>query len=375
MSFEPEKFFIGLMDFFTILLPGALFTYFVEDKAGPLLFGARYVHASDTEAAIRFAFSSYLLGHFISLAGSLLIDDAIYDPIRNGTESRQIERLAKGKRLYPRFLRKFATWFFGNDDETLRQALRIKSRYFEPTPKVAINAFQWSKALLTLEKPSTMAGVQRLEADSKFFRSLAVVLFALMFVGKVANQSIVILAALGILPALWRYADQRRKSINQAYWYVMTLEAGKPATRPPQSPGRAGGVVFKKIKGEMKYLLVHALQKPQEWVLPKGHIEPGETAKEAAVREVHEEAGVWARVKTGLTPLSFAMDGEKVDVQCFLMEFQDKGKAKESRKPDWFSIETLPKTNLHPETRAKLEDVDASDLIPSPKTASDPRVP
>jgi|GEM_PF-494479 len=378
MSFEPEKFFIGLMDFFTILLPGALFTYFVQDQAGPLLFGARYLNASDTEAAIRFAFSSYLLGHFISLFGSLLIDDAIYDPIRNGTASRQIERLAKGKRLYPQLLRKFAVWFFRNDDETLGQALRLKNRYFEPPRNAAINAFQWSKALLTIEKPSTMAGVQRLEADSKFFRSLAVVLFALIFVGIKTNQrAIVILAAIGILPALWRYADQRRKSINQAYWYVMTLEAGKSetATRQSQSPGRAGGVVFRKLEGETKYLLVQASQEPHEWVLPKGHIEPGETAQEAAVREVHEETGVWARVKIALKPLSFTMNGEKVDVQCFLMEFQDEEEAQELRKHDWFSIKDLPKTNLHHETRAKLEDVDASDLIPSPKTVSDPRVP
>jgi hypothetical protein len=27
MNFEPQKFFIGLMDFFSILLPGALLTY------------------------------------------------------------------------------------------------------------------------------------------------------------------------------------------------------------------------------------------------------------------------------------------------------------------------------------------------------------
>jgi ADP-ribose pyrophosphatase YjhB (NUDIX family) len=363
MSFEPEKFFIGLMDFFSILLPGALITYFVQDTAGLWLFGARYLEASETEAAIRFAFSSYLLGHFIFLAGSW-IDDAIYDPIRKGTESRQIERLAEKKRLYPRFLRKFAAWFFRNDDETLGQAIRIKNRYMGPTPKGAINTFQWSKAFLTIEKPSTMAGVQRFEADSKFFRSLAVVLFLLMFCGKmVPNQTAIVVLAVGIVPALWRYADQRRKSINQAYWYVMTLDAGKPcepktATKQVQSPGRAGGVVFCKRKDETVYLLVQATQEPHEWVLPKGHIEQGETPQQAAVREVHEETGVWARVMTSLAPLSFKKDGEKVDVQCFLMEFQDEEEAQESRKHDWFSIKALPEANLHDETKAKIEEVD-----------------
>jgi ADP-ribose pyrophosphatase len=364
MSFEPEKFFIGLMDFFSILLPGALLTYFVQDTAGEWLLGKRYLNAPDSEAAIRFAFSSYLLGHFIFLAGSW-IDDAIYDPIRNATESRQIKRLAEGKKFYPRLLRRFAVWFFADDDETLHQALRIKNRYIEPTKKVAINTFQWSKALLTIEKPSTMAAVQRFEADSKFFRSLAVVLFVLMFFGSIVpNQSaIVILAEIGIVPALWRYADQRRKSINQAYWYVMTLEAGKPAapkiaTRRLPSPGLAGGVVFRKRKNEMEYLLVQASQEPHEWVLPKGHIEPGEKAQETAVREVHEETGVWARVKSRMEPLSYRKDGWKVVVLCFLMEFQDGDEAHESRKHDWFSIKALPEENLHKETRAKLEEID-----------------
>jgi len=32
MNFEPQKFFIGLMDFFSILLPGALLTYLLMDE-------------------------------------------------------------------------------------------------------------------------------------------------------------------------------------------------------------------------------------------------------------------------------------------------------------------------------------------------------
>jgi bis(5'-nucleosidyl)-tetraphosphatase len=118
-------------------------------------------------------------------------------------------------------------------------------------------------------------------------------------------------------------------------------------------------VVFRKLEEKPEYLLVQASQKPHEWVLPKGHIEPGEKAQETAVREVHEETGVWARVKkTALTPLSFDMDGEQVDVQCFLMEFQHEEEAQESRRHDWFSISALENETLHDETRAKLKAVD-----------------
>ena len=35
MNFDPQKFFIGLMDFFSILLPGALLTYLLMGEVGP----------------------------------------------------------------------------------------------------------------------------------------------------------------------------------------------------------------------------------------------------------------------------------------------------------------------------------------------------
>ncbi len=61
-----------------------------------------------------------------------------------------------------------------------------------------------------------------------------------------------------------------------------------PMYRAAQVPG-AGGVVF----DEAGRVLVLTLA-GGETVFPKGHIEPGETALEAAVREVEEETGVKA---------------------------------------------------------------------------------
>ncbi len=50
------------------------------------------------------------------------------------------------------------------------------------------------------------------------------------------------------------------------------------------------------------------------WSLPKGHLEPGETAEEAAVREVAEETGITGRIVGELGTISywFIADGRRI---------------------------------------------------------------
>ena len=53
----------------------------------------------------------------------------------------------------------------------------------------------------------------------------------------------------------------------------------------------AGGIVFRRdSKGEIEILLIE--DHKDRWTIPKGHIEEGETAQEAARREIGEEAGL-----------------------------------------------------------------------------------
>jgi 8-oxo-dGTP pyrophosphatase MutT (NUDIX family) len=52
----------------------------------------------------------------------------------------------------------------------------------------------------------------------------------------------------------------------------------------------AGGVVFRVTDGTPRFLLIRDSYK--NWGFPKGHLEPGEPADVAAVREVCEETGL-----------------------------------------------------------------------------------
>ncbi len=53
----------------------------------------------------------------------------------------------------------------------------------------------------------------------------------------------------------------------------------------------AGGVVWRRRDDEIQVLLVHR-PKYDDWSLPKGKLEPGESHQQAALREVREETGL-----------------------------------------------------------------------------------
>jgi len=97
----------------------------------------------------------------------------------------------------------------------------------------------------------------------------------------------------------------------------------------------AGGVVFRTVDGERKYLLVESSKSPGEWVLPKGHIERKESPEAAAVREVEEEAGVRAAVVARAGESEYAVDRQPVHVVFFLMRYQRDTSRQEDRAVAW----------------------------------------
>ena len=369
VEFEPEKFFVGLMDFFSILLPGALLTFLFMGQAGPLALGADYGKLAGAQGWTAFLFASYLVGHLIFLLGSWL--DILYDWVRNHTLNNQIALVARRKRL-PSWLLRTIVWVVFKRERSLAvtTASEIKKHAVEALrAKDAMNTFQWCKALLNIESSASLALVQRFEADSKFFRCLSVVIILVLVTWPLQHRwpsSLLPVAFVLLLLSLWRYMDQRLKSTNQAYWAVIALTAkdGKiqlaSAELPPDNLTHAGGVVVRMRGSETQYLLVEATNDPDQWVLPKGHIEEREDPTMTAVREVHEEAGVWGCIEDHLHDVSYSVKGKSVCVRFYLMRALGRGFREDfGREHVWLPLQKAIDKARHEETRKLLKSAGA----------------
>jgi 8-oxo-dGTP pyrophosphatase MutT (NUDIX family) len=87
----------------------------------------------------------------------------------------------------------------------------------------------------------------------------------------------------------------------------------------------AGGVVVRRLRGEWRLAAIRPGGKDKVWALPKGLIGPGESAADAALREVAEETGLEARLveKLGDVRYVYTWEGERVFkvVSFFLLRY------------------------------------------------------
>jgi len=98
----------------------------------------------------------------------------------------------------------------------------------------------------------------------------------------------------------------------------------------------AGSLAFREVDGQRFYLVVTSSD-GAHWVLPKGHIEPNESAERAALRELQEEAGVIGEIVRPLSVQDFKRNGEVFTVQYFLVRTLQVQQADEMRILRWES--------------------------------------
>lgn len=194
---KPGDLYVGVVEVFSVLLPGAALAAYALtiEPIGAFVGKIEYLKRDALAQWVAFAFAAYALGHFIySIAARL---DDTYDVIR--------PILWRDNRAYE-----------------LAKNLQV-ARLGASNTSIPMNPFSWAKSMLTLYSPTALAQVHRLEADSKFFRSMFVVLVMIAAVTASSGQWGSMIAAAAALLSYWRYVEQRHKSNEWTFRHVIVL--------------------------------------------------------------------------------------------------------------------------------------------------------
>lgn len=139
----------------------------------------------------------------------------------------------------------------------------------------------------------------------------------------------------------------------------MPLPKSQPTVCPMTRVPQAGVIAFRTDGAEPRYLVVSALKSPGEWVFPKGHLEPGESRQEAALREAREEAGVVGHTMGEAGDLLFRSGDEDVEVTYFVVERLDDAPPDDSRQVHWLPFREARSLLSHDDARRLLDTVAA----------------
>jgi diadenosine hexaphosphate hydrolase (ATP-forming) len=123
---------------------------------------------------------------------------------------------------------------------------------------------------------------------------------------------------------------------------------------------QAGGIAFRGTGPDLAVLLVTSKKEPGFWIFPKGHVEPGETAAQAGVRETQEEAGVTGDLLGPVgAPLEYDWNGKRYSVQYFLIRAAAEEPASDGRTIVWLPVDAALERLSFDDTRRLLRDARA----------------
>ena len=120
----------------------------------------------------------------------------------------------------------------------------------------------------------------------------------------------------------------------------------------------AGGLVWRRSARGLELALIRRSRHgDNEWSLPKGKLDPGETFEEAAVREVEEETGIRARLVRFAGVMQYEVKGDNKVVCLWDMEAIGEGRAYDNgevKEVRWVSRDEALELLTHEQNRELL---------------------
>ncbi|XP_014475939.1 PREDICTED: bis(5'-nucleosyl)-tetraphosphatase [asymmetrical] [Dinoponera quadriceps] len=127
-----------------------------------------------------------------------------------------------------------------------------------------------------------------------------------------------------------------------------------------------GLVIFRRFQDTVQYLLMQTSYGEHHWTPPKGHVDPGESDMETAVRETREEAGfvpgdlkIFENAKQ---EMAYKVNGVPKIVIYWLAELIDPGKSvklsNEHQAFEWLPLREACNLAKYSEMREALNEFD-----------------
>ncbi len=121
---------------------------------------------------------------------------------------------------------------------------------------------------------------------------------------------------------------------------------------------QAGAIAVRGSGLRAEVFVVRAKKNPADWIFPKGHIEAGEDAPTAAVRELLEEGGVIGEAGDLVGISSFTTGEKLVEVSYYLVKYTADGQAAEFREKQWLPFASARKLLSFEDARRYVDTVE-----------------
>jgi hypothetical protein len=213
---KPSDFFVGITEFFSVLMPGAAITFVLlaigKERLGhdP---GLSTFSGANVQYVAFFAVS-YVLGHITDMIGAFFLDP-LYDSTYVRWKTR--ESAADGP-------------------HSLESRAEEIARISKPR---ADRLHQWCRSWIVLKSPAAFTEIEELQAHSKFFRGMvtvAAITAALLLVPPFSAHSLILsgLCVAFAFGSFLRYGYLRWKAVQQSYRFFVLLhsEAGTTEATP-----------------------------------------------------------------------------------------------------------------------------------------------